>query len=69
MARINKAKARDELHQAEGIDFSANVYTLSHAQLSALADKAREVGYRKPKNANASTGNYFFAYLNKPEGK
>ncbi len=27
------------------------------------ADLAREYGYRKPKNANGSTGRYFFARM------
>ena len=30
-----------------------------------LADIARQVGYRRPKNANGSTSRYFFHYLQK----
>lgn len=61
----NKATTRNNLSQSHGIDFTADFHTLSSAQCEALADTAREVGYRKPRDANGSTGRYFFAYLNR----
>ena len=40
-----------------------NVHVLPTSKLVDLADEARRAGYRKPKNANASRGVYFHAYL------
>lgn len=44
-----------------GVDFDKDF----HAQPfgNELAELAKEVGYRKPKSANGSTGRYFFNYL------
>lgn len=61
----DKRELRNELAQMHGIDFAADFHTLSSGQADALHEKAREVGYRKPANANGSLGRYFFAYLNR----
>lgn len=45
--------------------FGVNFNTDFHAQSigGKMAELAREYGYRKPKNANGSTGRYFFQLL------
>lgn len=55
----DRSMAIEEIRN-NGIDIRANVFTLSISQLGIIADIAREFGYRKPKNANGSTGRYFF---------
>jgi hypothetical protein len=42
---------------------------VSLSQSCFLAELAKEVGYRKPKNANGSTGRYFFEHLKKQFNK
>jgi hypothetical protein len=46
-----------------GIDIHANFHTLPSSQVCVIVELARQQGYRKPKNANGSTGRYFFAAL------
>lgn len=46
-----------------GLDLAADFHTLNSETVQRLADTARAVGYRKPRNANGSTARYFFAYL------
>lgn len=49
--------------QEMGVDFENDYHAQSFG--NELSDLAKEVGYRKPKNANGSTGRYFFEYLRK----
>jgi hypothetical protein len=46
-----------------GIDIHANFHTLSSSQVGVIVELAKDCGYRKPKNANGSTGRYYFAAL------
>lgn len=49
---------------ATGFDVAtADYLTLSNAQKEALAYWAKQYRYRKPRNANGSTGRYFFEML------
>lgn len=54
--------AYEELRN-RGIDFSADFHTLSFSDAELLAEWAKRTKYRKPKNANGSTGRYFFEHL------
>ncbi len=45
----------------EGVDFSRDFFAQNVGGI--CAELARKFGYRKPKNANGSTGRYFFARL------
>ena len=45
------------------LDLSADFHALDSDTVQRLADTAKAVGYRKPRNANGSTARYFFAYL------
>ena len=40
-------------------------HALSSTIVDRLVAEAKEVGYRKPKNANGSRGRYFHAYLSR----
>jgi hypothetical protein len=42
---------------------------VSVSQAGYLAELAEESGYKKPKNANGSTGRYFFEHLKKLANK
>lgn len=53
----------DRLRIPVGADF----HTTSKGE--ELAEEARKVGYRKPKNANGSTGRYFHQYLQRLCGR
>ncbi len=52
-----------KLAKAEGVDFDKDFLAQSFGEF--LADLAKRCGYRKPKNANGSTGRYFFSHLEK----
>jgi len=59
---------RGELIEAQRIASQFNLatrdfHTLSFGEEFALADLARQCGYRKPRNANGSTARYFAAYV------
>ena len=45
------------------LNLTADFFTLDSATVQLLADTAKAVGYRAPKNRNGSTARYFFAYL------
>lgn len=47
------------------IDFTADFHTLSSDQVDMLVTWAKLTKYRKPANANGSTGRYFFNHLAK----
>ena len=47
----------------------ADFFTLRFEQQDALASLAKRAGYRKPRNANGSTGRYFHAYLQRLAAK
>lgn len=64
--KISKFEA---LKMAEkiGVDFNKSFHEQSFGnELSAIAKLA---GYKKPANANGSTGRYFFEYLSKYKSK
>jgi len=44
-----------------GVDFDSDFHAQSVGEY--LSDLAKDFGYRKPKNANGSTGRYFFQLL------
>ncbi len=45
------------------IPIPADYHTLDNDTVLSLLDCAKEAKYRKPKNANGSTGRYFHDYL------
>lgn len=57
------AKKAAALALLPGLDLTADFHALGSDTVQRLADTARAVGYRKPKNANGSTARYFFQYL------
>lgn len=67
MVKISKQEARNKVRRA-GISLSDNFYTLRPSGVNRLLEVADEMGYRKPKNANASRGRYFFMYLKSSRG-
>ena len=48
---------------AIGCELNADYHTLDSNQVHRVVMEARQYGYRKPKNANGSTGRYFFAFV------
>jgi len=54
--------ARDILRLCH-VSISDDYHTLSNSQVDALLEHAKKQKYRKPKNANGSTGRYFHAKL------
>lgn len=52
-----------------GVKKGSDYHTLSHSQVDALVDHAKKNKYRKPKNANGSTGRYFHAHLQRSASK
>ena len=58
--KISKTEAI-RLAEKIGVNFNKDFHSQSFGvELAALA---KLVGYKKPKNANGSTGRYFFNYL------
>jgi len=52
--------------QEYGITFGRDYHQeCDISKSSYLAELAKRVGYRKPKNASGSTGRYFYAHLSK----
>ena len=49
--------------EGNGIDLTANFFTLRSDEVAVIVEQARVWGYRKPKAANGSTGRYFFQLL------
>lgn len=49
--------------ELSGIDFEAGFYSLQSYQVERLLVWAKLTSYRKPRNANGSTGRYFYAHL------
>ena len=64
MAKISKYEAY-KLAKKAGAKFSKGPYQQSVSTKSDLAAIAKLAGYKKPKNASASTGTYFFEHLQK----
>lgn len=62
--RVNKFQAQEILNRINDPHIT-NYYTLRFSDQDMLADTAKIVGYRKPKNANGSLSRYFFEYLKK----
>ncbi len=65
MPRKNKISKLDAYKMAKkvGVNFNKDYHAQSKG--NELHDLARLAGYRKPKNANGSTGRYFFYHLDK----
>lgn len=47
------------------IPLGKDFHTLPSDVVCRIVDAAKTYGYRKPCNANGSTGRYFYAYLNR----
>lgn len=62
MKMVNLSAARGVLN-TEGISLKENFHTLRPSQVEAIVQLAKESGYRKPRNANGSTGRYYFQAL------
>ncbi len=60
--KISKSEAKT-MAKKIGVDFNKDFHSQSFG--SELAAIAKLQGYRKPKNANGSTGRYYFNYLQK----
>lgn len=60
MAKLTRENAFAILNRC-GIFKGANFHALRSDQVSALVECAKEQGYKKPKNANGSTGRYFYS--------
>lgn len=60
--KITKQEAK-RIAQRAGVSFKVDFFVLRASQVDILVDLAKRVGYHKPKNANGSTGRYFFRYL------
>lgn len=58
----DRETARVAIRQC-GIHIGADYHTLPSGAVERLLEKAKEWGYRKPKNANGSAGRYFHDYL------
>lgn len=65
---MDSVKAHEILKRLE-IKRGENVYKLPLSKLGELADEAKKHGYRKPKNANGSTGRYFHDHLQRSASK
>lgn len=59
----DKQAIRAALVVSDKIDFTADVFALSHSQRCALRDAAKAHGYRKSITSCLSTGAAFFVYL------
>ncbi len=63
MARkVSSAQACSILDRLR-IPVGADPHVHSSSKMDEVVAEARKVGYRKPKNANGSTGRYFHEYL------
>lgn len=59
-----------ESAKKEGIKFTGDYHKdCDVSQGNFLAELAKKVGYKKPQNANGSTGRYFYSYLMKANKK
>ncbi len=58
--KLTKIEALKEAKKI-GVDFSKDYHSQSFG--TGLSELAKKTGYKKPKNANGSTGRYFFAHL------
>lgn len=56
-----------QIAQAAGVDFDTDYHAQNFGDY--LSELARGAGYRKPKNANGSTGRYFFQLLKRLHDK
>jgi hypothetical protein len=62
--KLSKAQAKQNLIEA-GIDFNEDFHTLPSSKVDLIIEAAKACGYKKPVNANGSTGRYFFQALTK----
>ena len=59
----DKGIMRAMLAKSHDIDFTKEVFQLSHSQRIGLSDMAKAVGYRKSVSSSLSLGAAFFVYL------
>ena len=52
-----------------GVSFTKSAYQQKSSNMDLLTELAHRTGYRKPTNANASTGVYFFNHLKRLKEK
>jgi hypothetical protein len=67
-ASMRRKISREEAYQravAAGADFKRDVFQQPLSVMGEMHELANKSGYRKPKNANGSTGRYFFEHLKK----
>lgn len=50
---------------SQGFDFNLSPFRLTYSQKNILADYAKQIGYRKPKNSYFCLGGCFFEHLQK----
>lgn len=67
MAQMSREKAREVLVECD-VELGADYHRLNSDRVLALVDAAKAHGYKKPKDANGSTGRYFHAYLQRRAG-
>lgn len=60
--RLDRSDAFDALQRAS-VPRSKDYHALSSAQVDALAEEAKRLGYRAPAHRNGSRTRYFHAYL------
>lgn len=54
---------------ASGVDFDSGFFMQPSSKIAIIVDLAKAHGYRKPKQANGSTGRYFFKLLQRQYDK
>jgi len=62
--KITKSEAV-KIAKQQGVNFCEDFHGQSVGNI--MADLAKKAGYKKPKNANGSTGRYFFNHLAKTQ--
>lgn len=68
MTRLTPDTAREILHTCRA-HRDTDFHALPSSIVECLVEQARQHGYRKPRNANGSTGRYFHAYLVRLAGR
>lgn len=64
---MNSEKYTPALKEAKqyGIDFTLDFFQQGGFEVDYVCELAKKYGYRKPRNANGSTGRYFYSLLQK----
>lgn len=60
-------KTAAAIAMVNNIPLHQDFHALGSDTVTRIVDAAKAYGYRKPKNANGSTGRYFYAYLCRAE--